>query len=659
LGSGSGSNDVNTGAALSTAAPTEYDADFIVVGSGAGGGTVAARLAESGYRVLLLEAGGDPRTMIGATAQTPGVNSLPDDYDVPAFHAMATENDAMRWDFFVRHYADSAKQARDPNYRETLDGKTVDGVLYPRAAALGGCTAHSAMILVYPHNADWNQIADLTGDPSWRAEKMRTYFERLEKCAHRPDEHALSRLGRNPSRHGWDGWLQTETSVPSAAILDSDLRSTLLGSVRAALQTPDFALTDDDRQARLDAELDPNDWRVVSDAAIGLRYTPLTTRNHQRVGSRERVLDVAKRHPDRLKIELHALATRVLFDGANRAIGVEYQSGEALYGAHARPRAAAGALRQVFAAREVILAGGAFNTPQLLMLSGIGPQADLTAHGIAVRADLPGVGRNLQDRYEVAVVNRMNFAAWQSLQGATFTSSDPQYQEWSHKRDGVYATNGGIISVIARSSPAAPLPDLFLYALIGRFQGYFPGYSALIARHPNYLTWVVLKAHTTNTAGRVTLRSADPRVPPDINFHYFEEGNDSRGDDLQAVATGVAIARRLASGLKAKGLIAAEELPGDGVPDAALADFVGQHAWGHHASCSCAIGAREAGGVVSGDFKVHGVDGLRVVDASVFPRIPGFFIASAVYMIGEKAAEVIAAAAGATGTTGPVRPFAP
>jgi flavin-dependent dehydrogenase len=138
LGSGSGSNDVNTGAALSTAAPTEYDADFIVVGSGAGGGTVAARLAESGYRVLLLEAGGDPRTMIGATAQTPGVNSLPDDYDVPAFHAMATENDAMRWDFFVRHYADSAKQARDPNYRETLDGKTVDGVLYPRAAALGG-----------------------------------------------------------------------------------------------------------------------------------------------------------------------------------------------------------------------------------------------------------------------------------------------------------------------------------------------------------------------------------------------------------------------------------------------------------------------------------------------------------------------------------------
>jgi choline dehydrogenase len=656
---GDPSTQPSTGAAPATTPPSTYDADYIVVGSGAGGGTVAARLAEQGYQVLLLEAGGDPRTLVGATPQTPGVNSLPDDYDVPAFHPLATENDALRWDFFVRHYADADRRRQDPNYRDTADGKAVDGVLYPRAGVLGGCTAHSAMILVYPHNADWNQIADLTGDASWRAENMRTYFERIECCEYRPEEKTLNQLGQNPSRHGWDGWLQTEKAVPSAAILNDDLRSTIVDSARTVLHSPEFALSDEDRQARLESELDPNDWRVVSDSAIGLRYTPLTTRNHQRIGARERVLDVATHQRDKLKVQLHALATRVLFDAANRAIGVEYQSGERLYGADAHPSTADGPVRQVFAAREVILAGGAFNTPQLLMLSGIGPAAGLGPCGIPVRVDLAGVGQNLQDRYEVAVVNRMKAASWEALAGATFTSSDPQYQQWADKRDGVYTTNGAILSVVARSSPASPLPDLFLYALLGRFQGYFPGYSSLLAKNPNCLTWVVLKAHTNNTAGQVTLRSADPRVPPEINFRYFDEGNDAGGSDLQAVAAGVRLARRLVSGLKAKGMIAKEELPGEAVTDAALPDFVQQHAWGHHASCSCPIGRPEDGGVVSSDFKVHGVTGLRIVDASVFPRIPGFFIASAVYMIGEKAADVIAADAAKASASGPVRPFAP
>ena len=636
-------------------APAEYDADYIVVGSGPGGGTVAARLAETGFTVLLLEAGGDPRTMVGSTPNTPGVNTLPDDYDVPAFHAMATENDAIRWEFFVRHYTDPVMQSRDPKYRDTIDGRTVDGVLYPRAAALGGCTAHSAMIFVCPHNADWNQLADLTGDPSWRAEKMRAYFERIERCAHRPDERTLSHIGRNPSRHGWDGWLQTERGLPAEGILNRDLRTTFFDVVRAVLKSPEFALTDDDRRSRLDSALDPNDWRVVANPAIGLRYTPLTTRNHQRVGSRERVLDVSRRHPDRLKIQMHALATRVLFDASNRAIGIEYQRGESLYGAHARPSTAAGSVRQVFAAREVILAGGAFNTPQLLMLSGIGPRADLEKHGIVVRVDLPGVGKNLQDRYEVGVVNRMNFAAWESMEGATFTSADAQYRAWATKREGIYTANGGIVSVIARSSPAAPDPDLFLYALTGRFDGYFPGYSKMVATHPNYLTWVVLKGHTNNTGGEVTLRSPDPRVPPSINFHYFDEGNDSTGDDLRAVAAGVGIARRITAGLKAKGMVAAEELPGDDVSDAELPEFVRRHAWGHHASCTCRIGRREDGGVLSTDFRVHGVEGLRIVDASVFPRIPGFFISSAIYMVGEKAADVIAD--GPTERRGSVRPF--
>jgi choline dehydrogenase-like flavoprotein len=201
-------------------------------------------------------------------------------------------------------------------------------------------------------------------------------------------------------------------------------------------------------------------------------------------------------------------------------------------------------------------------------------------------------------------------------------------------------------------------PDLFLYAVLSRFEGYFPGYSSLPARHPDCLTWIVLKAHTNNTAGTVTLRPADPRGRPDINFRYFDEGSSRHEDDLKAVAAGMALVRRFAAGLKQQGLIVREGVSGDDVPDAGLPVFVRDQAWGHHASCTCRIGRREDGGVLSSDFKVHGVAGLRVVDASVFPCIPGFFIASAVYMIGEKAADVIAAEAKNAAPLGPVRPSA-
>ena len=603
--------------------------DYIVVGSGAGGGTLAARLAEAGHSVLLLEAGGDLLRLTG--------ERLPEDYQVPAFHPFATENPAMRWDFFVHHYTEEKREKRDSKYTAARRG-----VLYPRAGTFGGCTAHNAMILIYPHNSDWDHIAKLTGDPSWSGANMRKYFERLEDCRHRPLSRWLKKAtGFNPSRHGFDGWLPTEVAIPMEALENRRLRKIL---EKLAVEA----------SAKLGGRLkrlrwffktrgDPNDWLLVKANSYGLRILPLTTRDHVRIGAADRVRSVAEKYPDKLTIECDALATRVIFDDENRAIGVEYLKGERLYRAHANPSGAAGEKCCALAAKEVFLCGGAFNTPQLLMLSGIGPREDLARHGIEARVDLPGVGKNLQDRYEVSVVNRMR-DEWQMMAGAKFAKEDRHYQEWQRKKKGVYATNGGVLAVI-KASRHGEIPDLFCAGLVGKFQGYFPGYSKLIAEHRNYLSWIVLKAHTRNHAGTVTLESSDPRDPPKIEFRYFDEGSDREEKDLEAVVEGIEFVRAMTKGLRERGIIVEEELPGDHHrSDAQLKQFVRDNAWGHHASCTCPIGPKEQGGVLSSDFRVHGTRCLRVVDASVFPRIPGFFIVSAVYMIGEKAADVILAA---------------
>jgi choline dehydrogenase len=182
--------------------------DYIVVGSGPGGGPLSARLAIAGHKVLLVEAGDDQ----GADLR----------YQIPALHLQSTEVESMRWDYYVNHFPDLERQKKDSKmtYRtpsgelfvgpnkatgagEPPAGSQPLGILYPRAGVLGGCASHNALITIYPHKSDWNGIASLTGDSSWAADKMRSYFKKLERSRYLPS---------GITGHGFTGWLTVKVS---------------------------------------------------------------------------------------------------------------------------------------------------------------------------------------------------------------------------------------------------------------------------------------------------------------------------------------------------------------------------------------------------------------------------------------------------------------
>ncbi|KAK3346848.1 hypothetical protein B0T25DRAFT_625091 [Lasiosphaeria hispida] len=585
--------------------------DYIVVGSGPGGGPLAANLARAGYSTLLIEAGGDE-----------GDN--PTYRDIQNFNEAAND-EASRWDFWVKHSDDHERELKFGHTTyDTGDGTFYIGtkppagakhlgIQYPRAAVLGGCAMHNGAVCSLPQDEDWNLIVKATGDTSWEASKMRQYLKRIEKNDYLPAGNAA---------HGYNGWLATSVGDASFA-KNASLPGTKILRKMAELtgQDPDAVGTlvnSDILGDYKNRDEISSFYNMVSHAdSQGKRSSP---NNYIRAT----LADPAK-YP--LTLKLHTLVTKVLFTNSTggmanappRAIGVEVMEGESVYKADPKHVAGTkGPVSQIFANREVIISGGAFNSPQILKLSGIGPREELEKFKIPVIKDLPGVGERLADNYEGSILALGNVPV-----------------------------DSGLITLIFRT-PSAPTKNRNIFTWCGAFsfEGFWPGFPAYYG--PNQWTCAMVHIGPKSQRGTVKLTSADPQDVPDINFHFFKDNGDT---DLKEL---VEAANLLRESWKAAGAPATpfEELhpcPGElgksaNCTDAAQAEFFKLQAYSHHASSTCAIGGDDDKlAVLDSKFRVRGVSGLRVVDASAFPVVPGAFPVLPTMMLSAKATEDIIA----------------
>lgn len=623
------------------------------MGSGAGGGPLAARLAINGQKVLLLEAGDDQGDAVQES--------------IPAFFAAASEFAPMSWDFFARHYPDDSREALNSKATYTTPtgetyiglnppaGSTLKGIWYPRAATLGGCAAHNAMVTVYPHEEDWSLIQTLTGDSSWAPANMRKYFQRLER-----NEYLTNTTSRAAAGHGFNGWLGTDEIHASLTAADPQSLAMVAAASKALGGTANIT---DAASLKAAFPLDLNTDYPNRDSTTGLYQIPMAVSQGKRSSPRDFLLatanalnaDGSKKY--QLDIRTQTFVTKIRFSNAAKgaaptAVGVDFLTGQSLYSADPRFANTTGTPGSVNATREVIISAGTFNTPQILKLSGVGPKAELKKFNISVVVDLPGVGANLADHYEISNVVKFD-SDFQFLEGCTFlsTADDPCYTQYTTNatEKGPYATNLLPAAALLKSSVAGTDRDIFMFGGPINFRGYFQGYTANAIADTKHWSWVALKAHEHDLAGTVTLKSANPLDMPNINFNFFDAGTTAGGADqldLQPMVEGLNWARKFIGNLTStlQGHFT-EEQPGAAIQTTQqLQDFVKNQAWGHHASSTARIGAAyDPNAVLDSHFRVKGVQGLRVVDASVFPRIPGFFPVTSVYMISEKAADVIIA----------------
>jgi choline dehydrogenase len=523
------------------------EVDFIVVGAGSAGCTIAARLSEDpATRVLLLEAGGD---------------------------------DTNRWIHIPLGFG---KTFADPSVNWCYETEPDPGannrrVFWPRGKVLGGSSSINGMVYIRGQAEDFDHWRQL-GNTGWSFDDVLPYFKRAEHQVRGGDQF-----------HGSGGPLcvsDVERHPIAEAFIDSTMA---LGYER----------NDDFNGAGQD----------------GVGYHQTTTRNGKRCSTAVGYLKPA-RHRANLAVATNALSEKIIVEG-HRAVGVVYRQNGVLQTARAR--------------REIILCSGAINSPQLLMLSGIGPAAHLAEHGIDVVQDLPGVGQNLQDHYSAPIKLKSKLPITVNdvmLSNVKKLKVGMQYYMF---KKGPLAMISSPAALFAKTRPELATPDI--KCSISPFSADRPQDGL----HKFSGFTIIAYQLRPESRGEIRLKSANPADPPAMIPNYLSDPVDQ-----QTIVDGLKLCRHILAHPPLAQYVAAEFQPGPGVAsDIQLLDYARQRGGTvYHPTSTCKMGV-DAMAVVDPELKVIGIEGLRVADASVMPTVISGNTNAATIMIGEKLADIL------------------
>lgn len=470
------------------------------------------------------------------------------------------------------------------NWRyESAAEKTLNGrqIFCPRGKALGGSSSINGMIYIRGHAADYDRWVD-EGAKGWSYQQILPFFKRAENHARGADAY-----------HGADGPLTVSESlrvIPfNQLYIDA---ATELGYP----QTQDFN----------------------GEQQEGVGYYDFTIKNGRRWSAADAYIHPVKHRPN-LTIISNAHASKIIFK-KRRAVGVSYLDKK-------------GSICRVNARREVILSAGAFNTPQLLMLSGIGPAKELRRHQIKVKATLNGVGKNLQEHVDAVVVRNSRKFGPLGYTPRVFSEGVLHVANYLLRRQGNFSTSGGEAGGFFKSSPDELIPDLQWHFMPARVDDH--------GRDWRFLTRYGYSCHVTllrpKSQGQLTLKDTNPRSEPHIELNMLSDK-----DDVQRLIRGIRLTRELLCARAFDDYLDEEVFPGEGAQsDEELEDFLRAKANHiYHPVGSCAMGSGPDA-VVDAQLRVHELQGLRIADASVMPSLVGGNTNAPTIMIAEKAADMI------------------